>query len=131
MTSLTVGRVISLMLLFSATGIGQQAKGINADVPTMSFCELLAHSKQYVSRTVSVRVRITATKHGTGIWDPECSGRGADLQWQGSSPGMKKLDEALRKFGMGDYPVIATLTGTWMGQEHTDNGFLLQPRTDF
>jgi hypothetical protein len=104
MTNPTIRRLVSLMLLFSATGVGQQAKGINAGVPTMSLCELLVHSKQYVGRTVSVRVRVTATKHGTGIWDPACSGWGADLQWQGSSPGMKRLDEALKKFGMGTIP---------------------------
>ena len=69
MTNTIIGRIVVLMLLLSAAGmICQQAKGINADTPAMSLCELLAHSGQYIGRTVSVRARITAGKHVTGIW---------------------------------------------------------------
>ncbi len=37
----------------------------------------------------------------------------------------------LRKFGMGDHPVIATLPGKWMGKQDTGVGFLPQPRYVF
>jgi len=72
-----------------------------------------------------------AWKHGTAIWDPTCHGQGADLQWRGNSHGVMQLKEALNIHGMGDYPVIATLSGTWMGKQRTNNGFLPQPRTVF
>jgi len=120
-----------LLFFFSATVGCRNVRATNAEIPKVNLCELLAHSEQYVGRTVSVTVRITATKHGTGIWDPSCMGGGADLQWHGSTPGTNQLEEALRQYGMSDHPVIATLTGTWLGKERTANSFLHQPRTVF
>ena len=66
MTNPTTRGVLSLTLLFSATGVGQQARGTNAVAPRVSLCELLTHSKQYVAQTVSVRVRIHSYKARNG-----------------------------------------------------------------
>ena len=105
-----------------------------ADIPQVPFCELFGDSGRFLGQVVVTKVRISAYKHGTAIWDPACRSRGADLQWSEASrskPGTLQLDEYLRKFGMGDHPVIATLTGKWMGKQDTGVGFRPQPRYVF
>ena len=112
----------------------QQSSTAHVNIPTVPLCELLKNPVQYSGKTVTTTARITRYKHGTGLWDPACSDRGADLEIQESqrtSSAMLQLDEALRRFGMSDHPIIATLIGTWVGKQHTDNQFIKQPRVVF
>ena len=119
-----------LFMLF-LSGVCRPETAAPPEIPAVTLCELLSHSKEYQGRDVVITVRITAYKHGTSISDPSCSGRGADLQWKGSSTGTAHLSSVLREAGMSDHPVTATLKGTWMGEQHTDNAFIHQPRLVF
>jgi hypothetical protein len=75
-----------------------------------------------------------ASKHVTVIWDPACHENGADLHFSSTgaeSPSVIELQKVLRQNGMGDHPVIATLTGTWLGTVYYEHQFLAQPRIVF
>jgi|ERR1017187_1105759 hypothetical protein len=103
----------------------------NAVVP---LCDLLKDSAKYTGKSVTTAARIFPGRHVTVIWDPACRGLGATLEIEKSREsvaGVQQLEAELYKAGMGDHPVIATLTGTWVGTERTDNGFIAQPRIVF
>jgi hypothetical protein len=102
--------------------------------PKVSLCDLVANSKQYLGLTVTTTVRIEAFKHGTGIWDPTCRGKGSDLHFPISgreSSSVTELRSALRQTVMSDHPVIATLTGKWLGTQYYEHQFIAQPRIVF
>ena|ERR1700722_249417 len=126
-----LGRTEAWILILFLTAVCGPGIAAPPEVPTVSLCELVTHATKYQGRDVVTRVRITVYKHGTSIWDPSCSQRGADLQWKESSAGTLHLTSVLKEAGMSDHPVTATLKGTWMGEQHTDNGFILQPRLVF
>jgi hypothetical protein len=122
------------MLVQGHSASCQQAAVMRADITTVPLCELLAKPLEYSGMTVTTTARIMRGKHVTGIWDPACANLGADLHTQDSghsTPAILELDEVLNKHGMGDYPVVATLTGTWLPNQTTKNGFLPQPRLVF
>jgi hypothetical protein len=134
MTSALCRAAALLVLLLPSACAQKDVKASGAGIPQVSFCELFENNGHFLGQLVMIKVRITAYKHGTGIWDPACKSRGADLKWSEearSKPGTLQLDDSLRKFGMGDHPVIATLTGKWMGKQDTGVGFLPQPRYVF
>jgi len=131
MTLARCTRILLFMLLSSLSGNGQRTDARHGDSSAVSLCELVEHSAKYVEKSVTTTVRITATKHVTELWDPACPNLGVDLwfrQPETTSPGMLQLHEALNTFGMGDHPVIATLTGTWMGEQYREHQFIQQPR---
>jgi hypothetical protein len=75
-----------------------------------------------------------ATKHVTVMWDPACRGHGADLHFAltgAENPSVVELEKVLRQSGMGDRPIIATLSGTWLGTKYYEHQFLAQPRIVF
>jgi hypothetical protein len=112
----------------------QQIATARNGIPAIPLCELLRTPLSYAGKTVTTVARIDRFKEVTGIWDPACRNLGADLHTQDSDRStlaMKKLAEELNKAGMGDHPVIATLTGTWLPNQITKNGFLPQPRLVF
>ena len=127
------GRIALLTLVLPLSASCQQKDATLNKIPTVPFCELVKNSQQYSGKIVTTTARITRFKHGTGLGDPACP-ISADLQieeTQRASPDMRQLDEALSRHGISDHPIIATLTGTWMGRQYTDNKFILQPRLVF
>ncbi|SNT25434.1 hypothetical protein SAMN05421770_106109 [Granulicella rosea] len=102
---------------------------------SVSLCELIAHSSLYTGQEVTTTARITFFKHGTALWDPECRGLGADMHSEDSehqSQSVRELTNLVRQGGFGDHPVIATMTGIWIGQISSEHpSFLPQPRTVF
>jgi hypothetical protein len=85
--------------------------------PAVSLCEVLSHPTDYSDRTLTLTVRITATKEGSFLWVHGCKSLGVvtlvmESQSESES-GIKVLEDMLRSHGLSDHPVIATLTGTF------------------
>lgn len=101
---------------------------------SLPLCELLKNRKAYVGEFVTFTAHITAGKHVTGLWDNGCPNLGADLRLQESSrrsDSLRELEAMLRKHGLTDRPVIATLTGKWLGEKYEEHQFIAQPRLIF
>jgi hypothetical protein len=123
-----------LGLLARNSASSQQPTVGSPEVPTITFCELLKAQSKYAGKIVTTTAQITSGRHVTGIWDPACRGLGADLHTADSArskPSIVELDETLLKHGMGDYPVIATLTGVLLPNQREEHSFLPQPRLVF
>lgn len=102
--------------------------------PIVSLCDLIKQSQIYAGQRVTTTVRILATKHVTGIWDPACKRSCADLHFPSDDQDNASTHALLKELGqhsMGDHPVIATLTGTWLGTQNYEHQFLPQPRIVF
>ena len=109
-------------------------RAVNTEAPTFPLCELLQNQLKYAGKAVSTTARIASFKEVTGIWDPACPRLGADLHTADSArsnPSIIELDDTLRKHGMGDYPVIANLTGILLLGQWEEHSFLPQPRLVF
>jgi hypothetical protein len=92
--------------------------------PAVSLCDVLTHPTDYSDRTLTLTVRITATKEGSFLWIPGCRNLGVvtllmEVQSQSESE-MKALQDMLRSHGLSDHPVIATLTGTFTYDRQPD-----------
>lgn len=83
---------------------------------SVSLCEVIEHPTDYSGKSVVMTVRIWATKEGTSLWNPACKKYGIRM-WFGvpfeSKPALLELNRALSIYGLGDHPVIATLTGVF------------------
>jgi len=126
--------IIALTLAASHSAIPQQPQVVSAESPTISLCELLKAPLAYSGKVVTTKAQITRGRHVTVIWDPACRGLGADLQSADSArsnPSIIELDDTLWKHGVGDHPVIATLTGVLLPNQREEHSFLLQPRLVF
>jgi hypothetical protein len=125
---------VALTLMLCCSASSQQQDSSRVQTPTIPLCELLQNPSKYSGKTVTTTARIDSFKEGTDIWDPACRGRGADLHIADSarsSPSIVELNAALRKHGMGDYPLIATVTGTLLPNQREEHAFILQPRLVF
>jgi len=123
-----------LTLVMGCSTTYEQHNAIREPILVVPLCELLQNPLKYSGKTVTTTARIASFKEGTGIWDPACRRRGADLHTEESarsSASIVELDKALRSYGMGDHPVVATLTGVWLPYQFTGGGFLPQPRHVF
>jgi hypothetical protein len=129
---MSLERPLALFILTVATSaVCQPPKARNAIVP---LCDLIKDSANYSGRNVTTTARVSAGRHVTVIWDPACRGAGATLEFEKSSEsvaGVRQLEAELDKAGVGDHPLIATLSGIWVGTKRTDNGFIAQPRIVF
>jgi len=86
-----------------------------------SLCDVLLHPKKYSGTTLMLKVRITATKEGSGLWDPACPNLGVDLlaiKDADSNETLVELYRMLRIHGMSDRPVIAMLTGEFTADQY-------------
>ena len=89
--------------------------------PTVSVCDILRNPSNYVHKTLTVTARITSTKEGAYIWSPDCSKRVITLHFATKSGlGIADLYRELDKYGLGDHPVIATLTGVYVRDYYDD-----------
>jgi hypothetical protein len=85
--------------------------------PRVALCEVLAHPAEYSGKTMTMTARITATKEGSFLWSPSCRNLGLTLQIEDqakSDTGIQSLLEMLRRHGLSDHPVTATLTGVFL-----------------
>jgi hypothetical protein len=122
-----------VMMLGCSAGVNQHGAP-QAQIPAVPLCELLKQPSKYAGKALTTTARITSFKEVTGIWDPACHGLHADLhtaESARSTASIVELDDTLRKHGMGDYPVIATLTGTLLPNQWEEHAFLPQPRLVF
>jgi hypothetical protein len=127
-------QIVASTLMMYGSASTQQQDGSHVQTPTIPLCELLQNPSKYSGKTVTTTARIDGFKERTDTWDPACRGRGADLHIADSarsSPSIAELNAALRKHGMGDYPLIATVTGTLLPNQREEHAFLLQPRLVF
>jgi hypothetical protein len=109
-------RWITLASLFFLTVIGNgYAIAENGDPPpSFALCDVLARPADYSGKTITMTVRITATKEGSFLWSSSCRNLGLTLQIEDqtkSDTGVQSLLEMLRQHGLSDHPVTATLTG--------------------
>lgn len=123
MRSLIIGRtgLLFLLLLAGISLSAQSATSHGAD--SVSLCEVLSHPATYGGKSVIVTVRILSTKEGASLWSPDCRRLGVWLRIEPEArtgPGIAELREALAQHGLGDHPVIATLTGVFQ-PDHVDD----------
>jgi hypothetical protein len=124
--------LVALILAVATSAVCQSAPATHNTV--VPLCDLLKGSTKYTGKSVTTRARIFQGKHVTVIGDPACSGLGATLEIDKSREaisGVGQLEAEPSKAGTGDHPVIAMLSGIWVGVERTDNGFIAQLRTVF
>jgi hypothetical protein len=124
----------ALVLILGCSAGSRQHDVPLAQIPTVALCELLQQPSKYAGKSVTTTARIASSKEVTGIWDPACRRLGADLhtaESARSTASIVELDDKLRKRGMSDYPVIATLTGTLLPNQWEEHAFLPQPRLVF
>jgi len=85
----------------------------NEDVPEQTaLCKIFAKPSEYAVRSLAVTALIEATKEGAFVWTPSCRGRGLSLIFSASGNGVAELRRALSQHGLGDHPVVGTLTGS-------------------
>ena len=88
------------------------------DAPSkVALCDVLARPAGYSSRTLTMTVRVTATKEGSFLWSSNCKKLGLSLQIGDeakSDAGIRNLLKMLRLHGLSDHPVVATLTGVFL-----------------
>jgi len=104
-----------MFLLPCGPGLYAQDEG-SKKVNSVSLCEVLSHPATYAGNSVIVTVRILSTKEGANLWSPDCRKRGVWLRLERDArtgPGIAELGQALAQYGLGDHPVIATLTGVF------------------
>ena len=80
----------------------------------ITLCQMLTAPTEYTGKKIVLTARITSTKEGANLWSPACPRIGINLhvdQEFRSAPGIPELYRALALHGLGDHPVIATLTG--------------------
>ena len=91
--------------------------------PTTDLCDVLRNPSRYAGKTITVIARVTSTKDGGFLWSPSCSKRGVrmiiDLKPESGNSAAEFL-AALRKYGLSDRPVIATLTGVYVADYHDE-----------
>jgi hypothetical protein len=89
--------------------------------PNVSVCDILRNPSIYAGKALTVTAHITSTKEGAYIWSPDCSKRGITLHFETKSgTGIADLYRELDKHGLGDHPIIATLTGIYMRDHYDD-----------
>jgi hypothetical protein len=108
-------RLILLVVFLLPVRVGLCARGGDSKAPeAVSLCDVLEHQAAYAGKTVIVTVRILSTKEGASLWSPECRKVGVHLRTEADAgPGIAELGQALAMHGLGDHPVIATLTGVF------------------
>jgi hypothetical protein len=114
--------VFAAILLLCAIG-AHWAWSSEKPVPKADLCDVLGTPSKYSAKTITVVARITSTKEGGFLWSPSCPRRGVRLiidQKSGSGSGTTELSAALRKHGLSDNPVIATLTGVYVADYFDD-----------
>jgi len=93
----------------------QDAHNPQAALSSTSYCATFKSPGSYLGKQVRIRARITATKEGTYLWDPQCRSTFAQLNYQDDPQNIKSLAnlaDFLMQYGLSDHPVIATLTGS-------------------
>jgi hypothetical protein len=89
----------------------------------VSLCDVVEHPTYYSGKSVVMTVRILATKDGTSLWNPTCKKYGIRVKFGvpfESKPGLLELHRALSIHGLGDHPVIATLTGVFENNNYDE-----------
>jgi hypothetical protein len=111
-----------MFLLPCGLGLYAQDEG-SKKINPVSLCEVLSHPAAYVGNNVTVTVRILSTKEGASLWNPDCRRLGVWLRIEPDArtgPGIAELGQALALHGLGDHPVIATLTGVFDPNHYDD-----------
>ena len=105
-----------LLLVWAVFGCGYAAAQSSGVSSKVALCDVLAHPADYSGKTLTMTVRITATKEGRFLWSSSCRNLGLPLQIEDqakSDMGIQGLLEMLRQHGLSDHPVAATLTGVF------------------
>lgn len=120
MTSISTVRAC----LFAMTIIGGSCAAFAHGTPAkVTLCEVLARPAEYSGKTLTMTVRVTATKEGSFLWSPGCKNLQMPLQIEGqakSNSDIQNLLEMLRLHGLSDHPVIANLTGVFLYNQHDE-----------
>jgi hypothetical protein len=119
-------RVIALMLLaiLLSCESAQNAHDAHAAISSVLFCDAFKSPDTYVGKQIRFRARITATKEGTFLWDPQCRNTFALLHYKNetqNTTSMSNLSGFLMRYGLSDHPIIATLTGSVKKQRCADS----------
>lgn len=104
-------------LILTAFGCGYATAESSDATPKVALCDVLRHPADYSGKTLTMTVRITATKEGSFLWSSSCKNLGLTLQIEDqakSDTGIQSLLEMLRQHGLSDHPVTATLTGVFL-----------------
>lgn len=92
-------------------------------------CDVLRTPSKYAGKTITVVARISLTKEGGFLWSPGCSKRRVrliiDLKDESGTAG--GFLAALRRHGLSDHPIIATLTGIYVPDYYDDTRNLRYP----
>ncbi len=111
-----------LAMVVSCSGGSPIPRASVDQAPTKtSICSIMANPKAFGGKAVEVVGRITATKEGIDIWDPSCRGVGIDLSIDydvHADNGFEPLEALLKTNGLSDYPVIATIQGSFMPDQY-------------
>jgi hypothetical protein len=112
--------VTPALLLSTTTGL--YARGGDSDPPlSVSLCDVLAHPAVYSGKSLIVTVRITSTKEGASLWSPDCRKVGVSLHIESRlGQGIPELYRALNLHGLGDHPIMATLTGVFTTDDYDE-----------
>ena len=122
--------IIGLGVVAAARVTAQSEATIQAPIQ-VSLCELVRNPSTYSGKIILTTVRITATKHGSSLWDPRC--RSVGLAWQTdplykSTKELADLDREMSAHGLSDHPIVATLRGEFI---HDQYNVLLKRRMSF
>lgn len=110
--------------VIAARDISQSRKSREDDTvaPSTDLRGVLKDPSKYAGKTITVVARISFTKEGGFLWSPGCSKRRVrliiDLKDESGTAG--GFLAALRRHGLSDHPVIATLTGIYV-PDYYDN----------
>lgn len=106
-----------LFLILTSFGCGYATAESSGAPPKVALCDVLGRPADYSGKTLTMTVRITATKEGSFLWNSSCKNLGLTLQIEDqakSDTGIQGLLEMLRQHGLSDHPVTATLTGVFL-----------------
>lgn len=116
--------VSASLLAWTAFGCGYVAAESRGASSKVAFCEVLAHPADYSGKTLTMTVRITATKEGSFLWSSNCRKLALSLQIEDeakSDTGIQNLLKMLRLHGLSDHPVVATLTGVFLYDQEDEH----------
>lgn len=107
--------IVCFAVYFAPTKVEGQSAAEGAAIK-VSLCDVLKQPAHYAEKTLMMTVRITSTKEGASLWNPECSKLGVSLhvdRESQSESGIVALYREMDKYGLSDRPIIATLTGLY------------------
>lgn len=111
------------LLVLTVFGCGYAAAETGDASSKVALCDVLAHPTDYSGKTLTMTVRITATKEGSFLWSSNCRKLGLSLQIEDeakSDADIQNLLKVLRLHGLSGHPVVATLTGVFLYHQENE-----------